>query len=1224
MPSPIPEPGVGNVRLGSLEALELQLEESFAVLRRHIHAVHEEVLDTKNNTSQAFVRPGPAASSTAASAKALPPLELPGNAAFQSEVQGKSLQVPDQLKKVAKMHASMENVGIAAARARASGQPNDLTSTPAGQGATIRLHPRWMEMATKSDQQGISAKASLSRRKTRAISKSKHRSSASEESPDALAAGARSKIWPLNRMLKTIHPNSPLRLSWDMAGFCLIVSDAFLLPLSLAWDLPLTPSTVGGALLCVTFWIAFMYWCSDIFMTLNTGIYVNGRLAVDRRCILVKYLKSWFTFDLVLVSIDVGTAYSEFVEAGGGSGTAVLRSIRSFRVLRAMRLLRLVKMSKLSSVIEEASLAAGRQWLVLVVAILNTVFIVMTSAHGLACFWYLVGRLREDRGGGSRSWLSHAKIADEDTFVQYLHAFQWILTPPAPLPVDPDSPHERLYCILIVAMTVVVIGGSLSKITGTLGEIRTINSEGSRKRREVRQYLQAQHVSVELTTRIMRFVDYKLERQSSVALDPTLVSPSLRIELHVSQRGEIVGSLPIFCLTEELFPEVFAAICGAVEKHVYGKQEYVFVADSWAQAMHITSVGNYKLTEETLQEGRDWVSEIDDEDVITGIHQFSEMALFADILVHEISLQALTFGETYSLTGDDFARCLMESPSCTAMLSEYAKELLGLTQNRQQKTWLEDCSAKACESNSFYLEIHPDPKTLLENVSMDQKSLVQDELSGTVGLDDVLTHSDVSLRRSLHRGTRSVKEQSSPGLTAATLAEQLLDLHVAGQEEIQEKLRETIPELNPTYGCHAILSQAGEREKSESCCLSIIALVTGAYDDFTAPQGEKVRLTQVEWEQLRRIVLWTEVDATKLHAVLVLLAIRSLGKSRRATQQLPDFAKRPEQAVIYIMKNWDNVVPSVRSLRQEEFDLICDVLEVHQEFNLAQMLQGENTPASVLQLQAMIRERGVHVFRFYILFLLGFMSGLAGGVGSRFMNAKNSSSVIAGIISLLHILDSSPEAVYWTFVIHRANQLLLPADTPEDIALVRLACLSRVQDKAGFIELRMNWDLLGMRERDVLVNHFVADGINRQALVLEFLPDCMARAKQNKCVGVHVLLQVIADLVESLISLDHSHMLKASPRHGQAKILPVDLSDMSEFIGTVQNRLVFLNCISHCKVRFADNRYYLLMTGDNWGRTHESETDTTFLAYGVKELLQRQKFLHELVAQSITNRLPSA
>lgn len=34
---------------------------------------------------------------------------------------------------------------------------------------------------------------------------------------------------------------------------------------------------------------------------------------------------------------------------------------------------------------------------------------------------------------------------------------------------------------------------------------------------------------------------------------------------------------------------------------------------------------------------------------------------------------------------------------------------------------------------------------------------------------------------------------------------------------------------------------------------------------------------------------------------------------------------------------------------------------------------------------------------------------------ARFMNARNASSVIAGMTTLLHILDSSPQAIYWSW-----------------------------------------------------------------------------------------------------------------------------------------------------------------------------------------------------------------
>ncbi|CAJ1421769.1 unnamed protein product [Effrenium voratum] len=134
-------------------------------------------------------------------------------------------------------------------------------------------------------------------------------------------------------------------------------------------------------------------------------------------------------------------------------------------------------------------------------------------------------------------------------------------------------------------------------------------------------------------------------------------------------------------------------------------------------------------------------------------------------------------------------------------------------------------------------------------------------------------------------------------------------------------------------------------------------------------------------------------------------------------------------------------------------------------------------------------------FRFYIFFLLGFMSGLAAGQGSRFMNAKNADATIGGIRVLQRLMSVEPTAIYWGYLALRADKLALPFDSPEDLVLVRLACLARVQDQKGYELLRRAWHELGLRERRSLTDHFLADGIQEQAFVLEFLPNCVASAQ---------------------------------------------------------------------------------------------------------------------------------
>ena len=40
----------------------------------------------------------------------------------------------------------------------------------------------------------------------------------------------------------------------------------------------------------------------------------------------------------------------------------------------------------------------------------------------------------------------------------------------------------------------------------------------------------------------------------------------------------------------------------------------------------------------------------------------------------------------------------------------------------------------------------------------------------------------------------------------------------------------------------------------------------------------------------------------------------------------------------------------------------------------------------------------------------------------------------------------------------------------------------------------------------------------------------------------------------------------------QEKVIPVDLSEMAEFIAVVQNRFVFLTCVSRCQLQFVGQK----------------------------------------------------
>ena len=338
-----------------------------------------------------------------------------------------------------------------------------------------------------------------------------------------------------------------------------------------------------------------------------------------------------------------------------------------------------------------------------------------------------------------------------------------------------------------------------------------------------------------------------------------------------------------------------------------------------------------------------------------------------------------------------------------------------------------------------------------------------------------VTQSKVAMRNldvsdHVHQFDQRSQESDDTVLEDPGLFELLERVETEGiKESLTKDLESRIPELHAQLGAHAIFEQAAERDRALSSIISILALVHDRYDLFTEPQAPPVKLRQEQWQALRRMIAIIAPSCEQMHAVVVLLSIRALGKNKTVMNQVPKDMRRPERAVLHLMNDVKNVVPSVEWLSEEGLRLASDALMVHETFNLAQMLQGENVPANIGLLYQKVHEQGEGSFHFYMLFLLGFMSGLAAGQGSRFMNAKNAEGAIAGFSMLQNLLESPPRAIYWGYMTARARALKIPYHTAEDLVLIRLSCLIRLQDSKDYSFVRESWDELGAFQKQAPV-----------------------------------------------------------------------------------------------------------------------------------------------------------
>lgn len=1098
--------------------------------------------------------------------------------------------------------------------AKAGGHGTDSTQ--------LRLHGRWMDLATQAAEAPTQDnKKKLNRRM--ALS--------SSEGDDTRRMESRILGVRVPMTSEPFHPHGAFRICWDLSAMVLIFGDTVLLRLALAWDVSMGVDNLFSSVLLCSFWLSLTFWTLDLLINLNTAVYRKGALVVSRSRILLSYAKGWLLFDCLLLSFDVVYVSSQSAVSGE------FRLLRVTRILRLLRLLRMLKLTKVNNIIEESAANSGRQWVTVVIAIINTTVFMIVCVHLLTCMWWWVGRSMSGpviEDPSYDSWVVRAGAHIVDHWVQYLHAMRWIVNSPSPPDLAADSGVERGFDIVVSVFVIAVIGSAVSKISSTLAELRAMNEARNRRRREVRQYLSSQHVSFELVSRIMRFVDYRLEKFSSTQLDTSLISPTLQLELYVGQRSNYVLEMPIFKLLTECYHDVFGSVCAALQKNVYEKGENVFIAGSWVSCLYITATGHYAYIEGFDTDGESLE--------FSKTRWFGELSLYAEGTLHQSTLIAESFAETFTLTGQDLAECVKQSRGCMSMFCDYAKDFVAAMQGTASKCGDEDqvhVAAECCRKNQHYQELYPDPKTRLHNIQIpttnsnggdsDRSQELMPWEGDNLEQGDSHTPGRASRNGSKesmesvkeeefreHEGERALRRSSATKLTDPGLLGWLTALSELDQS-LAARLQELLPELNTEFSPHIVFEQNAERDRAESSCISIMSLWKDRYDIFTQPQAPNVKLRPEQWQELQDLVNWIDPDLEQIQAVLVLLAIRGLGKSKSVLQQMPRHNRRPEKAVLHLMESQKNVVPSVFWLGPRALSFITDALAVHELFNLAQMLQGENLPANIAQLRDCIAEKGQDIFRFYIFFLLGFMSGIAAGQGFRFMNGRNASSVISGVRLLKRLMECNPTAIYWGYLEERAQKLRVNFYSAEDLVLIRLSCLARAQDEKDYLMLRTSWDALKARERVALTDHFLADGIQEQAFVLEFLPNCMANAKANSTVGLVGLLGVLVDLLNNL-----NTSLESMPP--MEKMIPVDLSEMAEFIAVVQNRFVFLTCVSRCQLQFVGQRVYLKMTGSNWGRTTDPDSDMTSLAYTLQDILQKQEVLEAYIMRKHEDSGPSA
>lgn len=385
-----------------------------------------------------------------------------------------------------------------------------------------------------------------------------------------------------------VHPNATPRLTWDVAGMVLILYDIIVIPFNIGFQ-PEETAFLYGMLL-----LSSMFWTIDTVMTFFLAYYDQGKLETNRWRIAVHYAKTWLLVDLVIVLLDwfiiIVTSTSG---ADASSDTNAARLGRTFRMSRILRTIRLLRVLKFKKLLEELYDRISSEYVHIIFEILRLLIIITTINHFVACIWYAVGE---------NGWVHANGYHDIGLDGKYMASLHWALTQmtPASMEIHPENTKERFISVLTVLLGIVIFSSFVSSMTAAVSHMRDLGMETQQEFWKLRRYLKAANISPDLSARINRYLEYKVQNdQQGVKVEDVQLlkhlSEPLRLEMEGESHRSLICEHPFFQMYFEADKHALRRLCYNVMSRVgLSKGDDLFTTGSESSCMYLVLHGTLR------------------------------------------------------------------------------------------------------------------------------------------------------------------------------------------------------------------------------------------------------------------------------------------------------------------------------------------------------------------------------------------------------------------------------------------------------------------------------------------------------------------------------------------------------------------------------------------------------------------------------------------------------